>query len=339
MEREKIVVTGGCGFIGVNFCKKAIKSGYQIIVIDDLSRKGAGKNKEVLENLGCDILTKSIQEPGLCYLLRHEIESKNPPRAILHLAAQTAVTTSCIRPLQDFNNNVLGTINILEALRINKFRGLFINIASNKVYGDFNLELEEQETRYSVRRENFRGITENYRLSGRTPYGCSKLSADQYTIDYAKIFNLNAISLRQSCIYGENQAGSFDQGWISHFVKQSIKGELLTICGNGKQVRDVLHVSDLVKLYLKLISGCHTSISGQAFNVGGGLDNTLSILETIDLLEKETGKKLKSVKENWRHYDQKYFVSDNSKIESFTGWKPTISPKEGLKRMLKELSS
>jgi len=326
-EKWRLLVTGGCGFIGFNFCMLAISRGYDVTIIDNLSREGSRENKEYLERWCDNIIVDPIE--SYFWLDNLDISSY---KAVVHLAAQTAVTTSVANPWEDFRTNAHGTFNLLTSLQEKDFQGLFINVASNKVYGNIDCKLVTEETRYTtVNRKP--GFDENTQLSGCTPYGVSKLCADQYALDFANTYGMNTISLRQSCIYGENQNGSFDQGWLSHFSKLIKKDEPVKICGDGKQVRDILHVDDLVDLYLKLIEGNYKEMKGQAFNVGGGFENSVSILETLYDMEILLDRKIEKEFLPWRPNDQRYYVSDNAKVARIAGWVPKISSMQGLRRL------
>jgi CDP-paratose 2-epimerase len=249
------------------------------------------------------------------------------PDVIIHLAGQVAVTSSVKNPREDFEINALGTFNILESVRKYNPKTIILFSSTNKVYGDFEHEVIETSKRYKYK--DISGINEETLLDFHSPYGCSKGVADQYVRDYHRIYNLQTVVLRQSCVYGINQFGIEDQGWVAWFSIAANYNKKFKIYGNGKQVRDILYVSDLINLYERIIENIE-DCSGKIYNVGGGENNTLSLLELVDYLEIKLDKKLELDFENWRPGDQKIYVSDLTKIQKEIGWSPSINYKEGL---------
>lgn len=329
MENKRILITGGAGFIGFNASSYFHESGYQVHVLDNLSRTGTEVNWNNFKKLGIrhlhhlDIRDKD----NITNLFK-----KYSFDIIIHLAAQVAVTTSIVNPMEDFEINAIGTINLLEASRIYKNPPIFIYSSTNKVYGKLNdHDIIEGKNRY-VFKTDTGGIPESQTLDFYSPYGCSKGSADQYVIDYSRIYGIKSVVFRQSCIYGRNQLGVEDQGWVAWFLIRNILQKPVTIFGDGKQVRDILYIDDLVRLYSLAIEKID-SIQGNAFNIGGGTEFSVSLLECIDLIQEISKKKFALDFDNWRAGDQKIFISDNGKINNFIGWRPTIAPVSGIQSL------
>jgi CDP-paratose 2-epimerase len=332
----KLLITGGCGFLGSNLASDAISRNDEVVVFDSLYRNGSRKNLSWLQNQG-----KFIYEYG-------DIRNPNDitrviqtykPDAIFHLAGQVAMTTSIANPRMDFEVNALGTFNLLEAVRLYAKDTIVIYSSTNKVYGDLEqFEYRETDSRYKCIDKPF-GFDENSQLDFRSPYGCSKGTADQYMLDYARIFGLNTVVFRHSSMYGGRQFATYDQGWIGWFCQKAFEAknetfkEPFTISGTGKQVRDVLHAEDMKRLYMAAINNIEKA-KGQAFNVGGGFENSLSLLEQINLLEKASGVKLEYTKLPTRESDQRVFIADLSKAKKLLDWKPEISASDGVVRML-----
>jgi len=328
----KILITGGFGFIGTNAAKYFATLGHEIFILDNLSRKGNFDNYIYLQSLDLNIrfLIKDIRNYNdlIVVFQNQQFDS------IIHLAAQVAVTTSVIDPRLDFEINCLGTFNILECCRLFCPNASFLYASTNKVYGEFDLMIDELPLRYNSK--NFTGINEIQPLDFHSPYGCSKGCGDQYVIDYSRIYNMKTVCLRQSCIYGPNQFGIEDQGWVSWFGIASIFDKPITIYGSGKQVRDVLFIYDLLKLYHKLINNIDKCI-GQAYNIGGGLNYTLSLLELVDLLSNKLKKNINCNFTDWRPGDQKIYISNIDKIYNDIGWFPETQISNGLDDMLEWL--
>ena len=332
----KYFITGGCGFIGTNlalsFNKKIFK---ELLIIDNLSKPTANKNLSVLKKNKIkfnkiDIAKSKDKIQNLIKL--------HKPKVIFHLAGQVAMSTSIKDPHLDFQGNVISTINLLEGIRKFSKNTILIFASTNKVYGDLeNLKYLKNKTRYKIK-DNFSGFTENNNLDFKSPYACSKGSADQYVLDYSRVFNLNTVVFRHSSVYGGRQFFTYDQGWVGWFCAQAIKNKLLkksrfSITGNGKQVRDLVHIDDITHLY-KLAFKNFSKLKGKAYNIGGGFRNSLSVIELIGYLQKKLNIKLDFYKIPSRPYDQKIFISNNRKIYKDLKWKPKINFKKGLNQML-----
>lgn len=324
---KKILITGGAGFIGIHTAKYFYKKNFKIYIVDNLSRKGTAQNLKSLN--------KQIKLSFFKIDIRNKKKIENLIKKykfdiIIHLAAQVAVTTSVLNPIEDFEINVKGTLNILESIRKFSKNSYFINASTNKVYGKINeenlvlLNKEYKLPKYS------KGISELQKLDFQSPYGCSKGSADQYTNDYKNIYGLKTINFRQSCIYGPNQFGIEDQGWVSWFTIAILLNKKITVYGNGYQVRDLLYVDDLCNAYYLAYK---KKLLG-SFNIGGGKENTISVINLIYKLLRITNKKKKFVKKNWRPGDQKLFVSDNSFFKAKTNWRINTNLNKGLKTLV-----
>ena len=325
----KIFIIGGCGFIGFNVFSLLKKKNYNdITIIDNLSGQSSRKNylkiKKNFKNIKFFNIDIS-QDEKIFTLIK-----KNKPNVILAMHGQVAVTKSIKDPRLDFNNNFLSVFNILESIRKFSPKSTLINLSSNKVYGKIEkIKLNEKKLRYV----SSDLVEEKYPLNFESPYGCSKGAADQYVIDYAKLYNLKTVSLRLSCVYGENQWGTEDQGWIAWFIKCALNNNKIKLFGTGKQVRDVLHVSDLTNLIYLCVKKIN-SIKGHAFNIGGGPQNTLSLLELINKIEIKLKTKIIFSFKKERFGDQKFFVNNLSKIKKMTGWHPKVSVNDGLKKYI-----
>lgn len=336
--KHKIVITGGAGFIGSNAAAYFLKKGYDVTLFDNLSRKGTRKNLEWIRSVGGS-LTVIIGDVRTNTDLRKLIPYISRADAILHLAAQVAVTTSVTNPREDFEINALGTFNVLESMRISKSKAKLIYSSTNKVYGGMeDAKVIEQKTRYAYKDLPY-GASEDRVLDFHSPYGCSKGAADQYVRDYARIYDLDTVVMRQSCIYGPRQFGVEDQGWVAWFIIATALGKKLDIYGDGKQVRDLLHVDDLIAAYEKVLaSGSKTK--GGIYNIGGGAANTLSVwMEFGPLLENLFQKKLSPTFQDWRPGDQKIFVADIRKAKKEFGWEPKVGVEEGITKLHAWVSS
>ena len=330
------LITGGCGFVGSNIASRLIDQGEKVILLDNLSRVGSSENLQWLQALGSpEFIRADTADPSL--LSKAVQESR--PDIVFHLAGQVAMTTSVRDPYGDFRTNVLGTMNLLEALRIHSPESALLYSSSNKVYGSLaGVRLTEGMTRYDAP-EHPDGLDERAPLDFRTPYGCSKGAADQYVLEYARTYGLRTAVFRHSTIYGGRQHSTFDQGWVGWFCQQALiqkhtpSSEPFTISGNGKQVRDLLNVDDAVSCYLEAARKIDR-IKGEAFNIGGGFANSCSLLELFGLLEGMLGINLRFTQLDWRHEDQRFFVADNSKIYAATGWMPQVSREAGVARTL-----
>ena len=321
---KRIFITGGAGFIGSNAAEYFIKKKWKVYIFDNLSRKGTRVNLNRIHSKISKFYFGDIKDFKKINLILKKVK----PNVILHAAGQVAVTTSIQNPRKDLEDNLVGTFNLLESLRKNKLKSKFIYTSTNKVYGNLsNLKLLKKKFRYEFKSSK-KGINEKKNLDLHSPYGCSKGAADQYVNDYARIYNIDAFVLRQSCIYGINQFGIEDQGWVALFVIASIMTKKFNIYGDGKQVRDILYIDDLCDLFHK-ISVSKKKNKNIIFNVGGGNKFSLSLLELINILKK---KKLnpKFTYSKWRKGDQKIYISDNSKIINQFNWRPKINPNKGI---------
>jgi len=330
----KIIVTGGAGFIGCNAVKRYLDRGHAVVLVDDLSRRGADKNLEWLRKQGrfafekCDI--RDWQRLGGVFREHPDVD------AVLHLAGQVAVTTSVQDPRKDFEVNALGTFNVLEAVRKFAPEAALLYASTNKVYGDLeDLGVGEVNGRYQLR--GVQGISEDQPLDFHSPYGCSKGAADQYVRDYARIYKLRTVSFRQSCIYGYRQFGIEDQGWVAWFTIATLLDKPITIFGDGKQVRDVLFIDDLCELYEAAVQRIE-QVSGHVFNIGGGPSHQLSLLELLSRLENLSGKKVRPRFEGWRPGDQPVFVCDIAKAARELDWTPRHSVDEGIEKLYRWVS-
>jgi CDP-paratose 2-epimerase len=325
----KILITGGAGFIGCNTTKCFREAGWDVTVLDNLSRLGSEKNLDWLRSqISLEFINADIRDVQKIA----DVVTKGYYDAIIHLAAQVAVTTSVISPRLDFEVNALGTFNILEAIRCQSPKTVLLNASSNKVYGQLSeLTVRENEKRYEYIDRPL-GVSETQPLDFHSPYGCSKGAAEQYVIDYARIYGLRCINFRQSCIYGYRQFGIEEQGWLAWFTIAHILGKPIKVYGNGKQVRDVLFIDDLVAAYRAAIEMIN-SISGQTFNIGGGGQNTLSLLELISYLENLSGRNLIYSMADWRPGDQPIYVSDIRRASKILNWAPRTTAKAGVAKL------
>jgi CDP-paratose 2-epimerase len=328
---KSILITGGAGFIGVNAARHFHERGWVINILDNLSRRGAEDNLDWLRRQAqirferADIRDRQAVE---------RIVDELRPDAILHLAAQVAVTTSVTDPREDFEINALGTFNLLEAVRLKSPESFFINASTNKVYGKMeDVGVVERNGRYEYR-ELPSGVDETRPLDFHSPYGCSKGVADQYTIDYFRIYGVRSVTFRQSCIYGPRQFGIEDQGWIAWFTIAAVLGRPIIIYGDGKQIRDVLNVQDLPHAYEAAFER-REWVGGQVFNMGGGPANTLSLLELIRLLEENLKISVPLQFSDWRPGDQPVFVCGLEKAHRMLEWQPTIPVREGVGQLVR----
>lgn len=332
----KLLITGGCGFLGSNLASDAIARGDELIIFDNLSRDGSRENLPWLQAQG-----KFIFEHG-------DIRNQNDitriiqmykPDAIFHLAGQVAMTTSIANPRMDFEINALGTLNLLEAVRLYAPNSALIYSSTNKVYGDLEqFSYIETDTRYKCI-EFPNGFDERTQISFHSPYGCSKGAADQYMLDYARIYGLKTVVLRHSSMYGGRQFATYDQGWIGWFCQKAVEAKRFmnqasfTISGTGKQVRDVLHCDDMKTLYYSALNNIDVA-AGQSFNIGGGVGNSLSLLELIKMLEQFVAVPLKFENIATRESDQRVFVANIEKAERIFQWIPKVGAEVGVSRMI-----
>jgi CDP-paratose 2-epimerase len=330
-DRRKVLITGGAGFIGANLADRHIAAGDAVTVFDNLSRRGADENLAWLKEHHPEdfrFVDGDICDAG--GILR----AMEGAKVVYHMAAQTAVTTSVTDPRSDFEINAAGTFNVLEAARLVGDDPAVLYASTNKVYGGMDdVEVIEQPSRYTYR-DLVKGADETRPLDFHSPYGCSKGAADQYVRDYHRIYGLKTVVFRQSCIYGPRQMGVEDQGWVAWFVIASVLGKPLSIYGDGKQVRDLLYIDDLVNAYRLAVENIETT-AGQIYNMGGGAGNTISVwTEFQPLLARVIGRATPvPALGDWRAGDQKVFFCDTGKAARDFGWQPQIGVEEGVRRL------
>ena len=337
----KYLITGGCGFIGSNLAEEVLKRGEELIVFDNLFRFGSSSNLEWLYQKG-----KFKYYPFDIRNL-NDIETvikAEQPDVVFHLAGQVAMTTSINNPRLDFEVNAMGTFNLLDSIRKYSPNTIVLYSSTNKVYGDFEeLTFEENQTRYLCK-EFPNGFDENLPLNFHSPYGCSKGAADQYLLDFNRIYGVKSVVFRHSSMYGGNQHATFDQGWIGWFCEKAIAiknnqvKEKFTISGSGKQVRDLLHAQDVVSLYFNAIENIE-KIKGNAFNIGGGMENSASLLELFKFLENELNIRMEYQQLPARESDQLVFVANLSKVQKLLSWTPKVKKEDGLLKMIEWVSS
>ncbi len=330
--KRPVLITGGAGFIGTNVADRLLRSGRSVILFDNLSRPGTEQNLRWLRETHGSRVHVEVADVRDPFALRRAVQSA---AEVYHFAAQVAVTTSLTGPIYDFEVNLRGTLNLLEALRALDIPPPLIFTSTNKVYGALqDVGLVFNGSRYEPENPDLRstGVGEWRPLDFHSPYGCSKGAADQYVLDYARIYGLPAVVFRMSCIYGQHQHGNEDQGWVAHFLISAIEGSPITLYGDGMQVRDVLNVDDLVNAFL-LAQEKMTALSGQAFNIGGGPENTISLLELLEIITELQGRKPAIRFDSWRPGDQRYYVSDTAKFRAATGWSPRVNVSEGVRRL------
>ena len=335
----RYLITGGCGFVGSNLAAEVLKRGEELFVFDNLFRFGSSQNLDWLRKQGeFKYYPFDIRNYNDVETVIKEVK----PDVIFHLAGQVAMTTSIQNPRLDFETNTLGTHNLLESVRKYSPSSMILYSSTNKVYGDLEyLTYKETETRY-ICIEYPNGFDES--LDFHSPYGCSKGAADQYLLDYYRMFGIRTVVFRHSSMYGGNQHATYDQGWVGWFIQKALEikngtaKEPFTISGNGKQVRDVLHSSDVVSLYFKAAENIEQT-KGKAFNIGGGIDNSLSLLELFALLEDTLKIKMNYIQLPFRESDQLVFVADNKKAEYFFGWTALATPQIGLTKSIDWIDS
>ncbi len=331
--QRRALVLGGAGFIGTNLCARLLQNGVQVTAFDNLSRPGSELHLGHLKELG----------GGQFRFLRGDVrdaeavlEAARGQDEIYHLAAQVAVTSSVEDPREDFAVNAGGTVNILEAARRHGRKPFVLFTSTNKVYG----AIAEQGC--TVRANRYEaclgeGISEHQPLDFHSPYGCSKGAADQYMRDYARVYGLPTVVFRMSCIYGPQQFGTEDQGWVAHFALCALLDEPLTIYGDGRQVRDLLYVDDLVEA-MQTAYHQRQRVAGQVFNMGGGRENARSLLEVIAQLRQLSGRPMDVQHGPWRVGDQRIYISDTRRFQRETGWRAQVDADRGVRRLYQWLS-
>lgn len=329
---QSLLVTGGAGFIGANLADRAMQAGARVAIMDDLSRRGAESNIRWLRERHGDafrLLVHSVTDIDAC------TRAVDDADVVVHLAGQVAVTSSVLDPRHDFETNALGTFNMLEAVRSSRHRPVFIYSSTNKVYGGLDrLATKELETRHAFR-DFPKGVAEDQPADFHSPYGCSKGAADQYVRDYARIYGLPTVVFRQSCIYGPRQMGVEDQGWVAWFVIAAVMGRPITIFGDGKQVRDLLYIEDLLDAFDAAIGQIDIA-AGQIYNMGGGENNAISIwTEFRPILERALGHEVPDPDFALaRPGDQPVFIADTSKCQQDLGWQPKVGVEEGIGKLV-----
>lgn len=330
------LITGGAGFVGANLAHRLLCERRPVLVFDNLSRKGVERNLAWLRAAGAegfefvegDVRDASAVERAVARAGR-----------VFHFAAQVAVTTSLVDPREDFAVNALGTLNVLEAARAQKAAPSIVMTSTNKVYGELeDIQLALRGQRYAPLSGELadHGVPEARPLDFHSPYGCSKGAADQYVHDYARSYGLRTIVFRMSCIYGQRQFGNEDQGWVAHFLLRALDGERIVLYGDGRQVRDILFVDDLVEALLKADRGVDR-LAGRAFNIGGGPDNAISLIDLLDRIEQLQGLRPGIEHRDWRTGDQRYYVSDTREFRAATGWQPRVRAADGIERLYRWL--
>lgn len=338
-ERATVLITGGAGFIGCNLADRLASSGIRVILFDSIARLGVERNVGWLKERHPELVSLIVGDVRDRAALA---EAARKVSGVFHLAAQVAVTSSLTDPIEDFEVNAGGTLAVLEAVRAAGGEAPVILASTNKVYGslaDLALELREDRGCYEPKDEGIlaRGLSENCPLDFHTPYGCSKGAADQYALDYARSFGLRTVVMRMSCIYGPRQMGTEDQGWVAHFVKRALAGQPISIYGNGGQVRDILYIADAVAAYMAALERIDR-ISGRAFNLGGGPENAVSLLQLISAIEALLGRTIEIEFHPWRAGDQRYYVSDARAARRELGLSAPTPWRTGLAQLMAWLS-
>jgi len=327
-----VAITGGAGFIGANVAHRLLSLGQQVILFDNLSRPGVRNNLAWLRGLYGDAFSIVVGDIRDYSAVEKVVRNA---AAVFHFAAQVSVTSSLSQPREDFMVNAEGTLNLLEALRSQPRRPPLLFTSTNKVYGAMtDMQLSEERLAYVPADDALRerGIAENVALDFHSPYGCSKGCAEQYVLDYSHSFSLPATVFRMSCIYGPLQCGNEDQGWVAHFASAMFRREPITIYGNGKQVRDLLFVDDLIDALFLAVRNIDNTC-GRAFNIGGGPSNAHSVLEVISLLSEIEGIAPTVLFSDWRRADQRYYVSDTASFRQVTKWTPRTRIRDGIEQL------
>jgi CDP-paratose 2-epimerase len=329
MSGRPILVTGGCGFIGSNISDALAARGEDVLILDSLTRSGVQDNAHWLKNRHGDRVEIKVADVRDVDAVAAAVARAG---AVIHLAAQVAVTSSLDRPIEDFDINARGTLNVLEAVRLSNPAAPVLFASTNKVYGRLlgDGDIIRVGERYAPSApELAAGVSESRPLDLYSPYGCSKGVADQYVRDYARVFGLKTAVLRMSCIYGQRQYGTEDQGWIAHFLIQAIRNLPITIYGDGYQVRDALHVSDAVAAWLGVLDRID-AVAGSIFNLGGGPANAVSLRELLAMIAELHGRAVATSYDAWRPGDQPWYVSDVRALSNAIGWEPKLGVRDGL---------
>jgi CDP-paratose 2-epimerase len=327
-----VVITGGAGFVGSNLADRLLREGASVRILDDFSRSGVERNAEWLRARHGERLEMVLGDVRDADLVEQVVDDSG---FVFHLAAQVAVTTSLEKPREDHAINVLGTLNVLEAIRRSRRRPGLMFASTNKVYGALpQVALERAGRRYVPRDEEIRalGVSEEQPLEFVSPYGCSKGAAEQYVLDYCRSFGLESVVFRMSCIYGPRQQANGDQGWVTHFLRSALLDRELTVYGDGCQVRDVLFIDDFISALL-IAREQVANLAGRAFNIGGGAVNSVSLLELIEAAEELCGRRIEPTFEGARLGDQPFFTADHRRFTNATGWRPNVAPTTGLERV------
>lgn len=325
-----VVVTGGAGFIGSNLADTLLRRGERVIIYDNLSRPGTEKNLRWLASRHPKLLEIEIGDIRERERLERLVRRAH---TVYHLAAQVAVTSSVVDPWQDFWVNAEGTLNVLQAARRAPDPPAVLFTSTNKVYGELaNVPIVARETRYGFQ-DGREGVSEDQPLDFHSPYGCSKGAADQYVRDFARIYGLPTTVFRMSCVYGPRQFGNEDQGWVAHFVISALSGCAITLYGDGRQVRDILYIDDLIEAMIRSAEASRRA-PGRIYNIGGGIRNAVSLLELLDFLEGEVDRPIERRHAPWRPGDQRIYVSDIRKVGRELDWEPRVSKEEGLRRLI-----
>ncbi|MBB1600448.1 NAD-dependent epimerase/dehydratase family protein [Variovorax sp. UMC13] len=332
VDGPSTLITGGAGFVGSNLAHRLLAQGERVLILDNLSRSGVERNLEWLRDAHGDRLTVMVEDVRDAAAVRHAAARVE---RVFHFAAQVAVTTSLVAPQEDFAINAQGTLNVLEAARGLTRPPSVLMTSTNKVYGALeDLSLHLNEGRYAPLSPELAayGISEERPLDFHSPYGCSKGAADQYVHDYARSYGVRTVVFRMSCIYGQRQFGTEDQGWVAHFLLRALDRAPITLFGDGRQVRDILYIDDLVDAFL--LADKHIDrLSGQAFNIGGGPENVISLLDLLDRIRALDGLPPEVRYEGWRTGDQRYYVSDIRRFQAATGWRPQVNAAQGIEQL------
>jgi len=326
-----ILITGGAGFVGTNLASRLARDGRKVIVYDNLNRAGVDRNLTWLKATYGDRIQAEVADIRDAERLSAAVTGVD---TVFHFAAQVAVTTSLTAPVEDFEVNATGTVRLLESVRAQPRPPMVVFSSTNKVYGALaDLDLEETADRYTPRDPvQARGVTEARPLDFHSPYGCSKGAADQYVVDYGRSYGLDTCVFRMSCIYGPHQFGTEDQGWVAHFLIAATEGRPITLYGTGKQVRDILHVEDLVDAFLAAVDR-RGQVAGQAFNMGGGAENAVSLRQVLEIIGGLEGRPVEAGYGPWRTGDQPWYVANSDRFRALTGWAPKVGAREGIERL------